>query len=196
MSRIPDCHPEEKHKGLGLCVRCYKAQAANKAYSTAYGKEKQKQRTKKYLSTKNGKDKRKSYTKKEYYILARKNVDRSETTKRYKQLREKDPQVKAARKLYRQNNKGVLNALTANRRARKRQATLRGAFTKDTGKVYRRCPDGHEVDHIIPLSNTSPKDSVCGLHVPWNLQYLTKSDNSYKSDKFDGTYTNMSWRWR
>ena len=43
-------------------------------------------------------------------------------------------------------------------------------------EIYMNCPKGYEVDHKHPLSKG-------GLHVYWNLQYLTIHDNRSKGDK-------------
>jgi len=45
--------------------------------------------------------------------------------------------------------------------------------------IYKICPKAKEVDHYIPLQG----DLVSGLHVEWNLQYLTPKQNRLKHNK-------------
>ncbi len=97
-------------------------------------------------------------------------------------------------------NKGLARHYGAKRRAQELSASpswLTAAHRAEIQAVYAQAVERaldtgmpHSVDHIIPLANPD----VCGLHVPWNLQVLTKSDNSRKSNKFDGTMDNEGWR--
>jgi 5-methylcytosine-specific restriction endonuclease McrA len=50
-------------------------------------------------------------------------------------------------------------------------------------EIYANCPKGSEVDHIIPLKGLIDGRPVTGLHVPWNLQYLTTSANRKKHNR-------------
>ena len=60
--------------------------------------------------------------------------------------------------------------------AKRKNQTPEGIDIKALRQFYLNCPDGHEVDHIIPVSKG-------GLHCLANLQYLTISDNRKKSNK-------------
>ena len=64
------------------------------------------------------------------------------------------------------------------------------SYNLELRAFYAQCPQEMEVDHIVPLHGKN----VCGLHVPWNLQYLTRGDNAKKSNSFDGTYENTGWK--
>lgn len=88
--------------------------------------------------------------------------------------------VAAMDKRNRTNNRGTKNSVVAKRRATKKNATIDyERFRDEIRTIYQNCPAGCEVDHIVPLVS----DIVCGLHVPWNLQYLEKSENRRKGNR-------------
>lgn len=92
-------------------------------------------------------------------------------------------EYKAKDKVYRRTPKGraTSNAKAAKRRAAKITRTPAWADLEKIKAIYLACPEGHHVDHIIPLQGKI----VSGLHVEGNLQYLTATANLQKSNKFE-----------
>lgn len=87
------------------------------------------------------------------------------------------------------SNKDKKNAACARRRTAKLNRMLEWGKEKLKPEIdiwYKRAQlatifmgEKYEVDHIEPLQGTDRS----GLHVPWNLQLLTKSENRIKGNR-------------
>lgn len=92
-------------------------------------------------------------------------------------------------RIWASKNKDKVAAISAKRRANKLQATPAWLNEEQLNEIdfyywfCRLISDDtgiqHHVDHIVPLQGKT----VCGLHVPWNLQILSASENCSKSNK-------------
>ena len=122
---------------------------------------------------KDKRDRKKYYA--EYYQRNRK--AKLEYQKERRETLGKEVLAKYQKNYYIKNHH-MMSYKKALRRSRKRQATPLWSDLDKIQEIYKNCPSDMTVDHIIPI--TSPL--VCGLHVSWNLQYLTRSENSKKGN--------------
>ena len=114
---------------------------------------------------------------------------REEIRERHRKFVNDNPEkVKIYAKKYRQTDKAkaIRCDIASRRRALLMNAQPEWVNKDDIKEVYIMAKDIQwlseekmEVDHIIPLNS----DKVCGLHVPWNLQIITKTKNIKKSNK-------------
>jgi 5-methylcytosine-specific restriction endonuclease McrA len=161
-------------KTKGTCVECMKIewqQAAEKRadYFREYNKSEAGQQAK-----------RKYYEANKENVIARAQARPDEDKRRYK-------------KTHKVNNPDMYKEMTSLRRRRFRDATPKWLTENQKMEIRfkyrlaialsRATGERHAVDHIIPLHG----ESVCGLHVPWNLQVLTQKDNLAKYNRLVDT---------
>jgi len=159
-------------KTKGVCVECVKAEAKaaapkRAAYFAAYNK-----------SAAGAAAKARYYETNKDYVIARAMTRSTEDLQRY-------------RAHWKLNNPEQVKADTSNRRRRHREATpswVTRTLKTDMRAIYQAAMDisklsgeSYVVDHIIPLRS----ETVCGLHVPWNLRVITRHENAVKSNSFD-----------
>jgi 5-methylcytosine-specific restriction endonuclease McrA len=153
-------------KTKGTCVECMKE-------DWVIDNEKRKEKPKSEAAKAAGK---------RYYEKNREVVIARAAARPHEEVREYKEKYKAA-------NPELYKALTSVRKRRHRNATppwitkeqklqIRQMYLQ-AQKLTKMTGERYVVDHIIPLIN----DSVCGLHLPWNLRVMTQEENLKKSNK-------------
>ena len=165
-----------------ICCSCYRKEyvANNRekalaAQRKANASGKSKQARKDYAQTKAGKASKSKYDKKYYRA----------NPEKMRAKRDTDEQ-RARHSDHYQNNKPYYTEKSIRRSRHLDEASLGGLHKSKTVEVYQTCPEGYEVDHIVPIKGYDYIDGkrqqvVSGLHVYWNLQHLSKEENRRKS---------------
>lgn len=115
------------------------------------------------------------------------NIKIYQRRKTYRELNKE--KIRISLKNWRENNKDRCRLLKSLHKKKRKQHVPKWLtedhkqqifeFYKQARKLSEDTNIPHEVDHIIPLKGKT----VSGLHVPWNLQVLTKIENANKTNK-------------
>lgn len=185
-SRCNSCALKEKRRSQGILPR--NKNFDKKQYKAAWY-QKNKQRIKDKLlqkyPPKEKTKKSKEEIRKRQDNWNKNNKDRVLASKR-KYAKNNQELCKQSSKRWKQQNKGIVNYHTNKRRARTKLQTPKWANQELIKEIYKNCPEGYDVDHIIPLQG----ENVCGLHVEYNLQHLSRKENQQKSNKLLISYLN------
>lgn len=129
----------------------------------------------------------KSYRKKQAALDDAERARRKKNAKAY--YKNNSEKVIALSTLCKKKNRPLYTAMENRRRALKLSATppwltaIHKAQIQDFYDVALACTTQtgifHEVDHVVPLQG----EKVRGLHVPWNLQILTRTENRSKHNR-------------
>jgi len=156
-------------KVLKVCFRCKEEKEVSE-YSLKRGKP-------------NAQCKKCKYAKDQIYRENNREMLANKSSAHWKQYKNTNRQKEVNRtkcETYRKAHPHVFRYHTAKRRTSQLQATPFWANMDKIYEIYANCPEGYHVDHAVPIVH----DLVCGLHVEFNLQYLTKHENLSKSNKF------------
>lgn len=107
-----------------------------------------------------------------------------EINARQRRYRQSNPEARAqTAKRYAMKNRDIMAECWSARRNRKKNAMPEWVDRSAIKAIYAQCQAitkqtgiKHEVDHIVPLAGIT----ICGLHVPWNLQVITQAENRRK----------------
>jgi hypothetical protein len=184
--RIPMTPEQKKQRRKEVIAKFYRTHKAEIQEYQNDRKDKKREYDKEYRSkiSPDKKETRKQYRREHKAEKAK--YDQEYRAQGYVRIKDRERSRKK-----RENNKPLMCFYASQRRSRKLQATPKwlSATQLSTMKdMFLNRPAGYHVDHIVPLKGFRPGTRihfVCGLNVPWNLQYLPGYINIRKNGKYE-----------
>lgn len=173
---------------MGICVFCqanFKSNNARKKYcNNKCRQDSYVERNRSKIVARNAKWREENRERYREVVLQSYHRNKDNYSQSMQQYRENNREkYRILNKRYRktENGRKLHNATEGKRRAQKLSATPKWADMDKIKQIYKNCPEGHHVDHIVPLQGKN----VCGLHIESNLQYLPAEENIKKGNKVE-----------